>query len=277
MEKLDWFYENQTKHTRIGIQVHSLLYETTSPYQNIKVYDTVQYGRMMTLDDVIQVTELDEFVYHEMLSHVPLHTLPDAETVLIVGGGDGGMVREVSKHESVKRVVLAEIDEAVIKASVDYMPSIGCALTGNPKLEIYAGDAIEYVRRAREDFDLVIVDSSDPVGFAEGLFTREFYSNISRALRPGGMVTIQGESPWLNYRPMIKRIYGDFTDIFPIVKMYWGNIPTYPAGVMVFPVGSKSADPAVPTREAVAGLRYYSHEVHKAAFVIPWYLQVEQM
>jgi len=277
METTKWFYENQTKHTRIGIQIYELLYEEKTPYQTIKIFDTVQYGRMMVLDDVIQVTELDEFAYHEMLSHVPLHALNDAKSVLIVGGGDGGMVREVSKHDSVKRIVLAEIDEAVIRSSIEYLPSISVALSNNPKLEIFIGDAVKLVREASEEFDLVIVDSSDPVGFAEGLFSREFYCSVFNALRPGGMVTIQGESPWLNYRPMIKRIFNNFREIFPIAKIYWANVPTYPAGVMVFPVGSKGADPATPTRQAIPGLKYYSTEIHKASFILPWYLQVEQM
>jgi spermidine synthase len=272
-----YFYEQQTPHTRIGVEIRGLLYEKKSQYQTIKVFDTIQYGRMLVLDDVIQTTESDEFVYHEMLAHVPLYAHSNPESVLIIGGGDGGMVREVSKHKTVERVVLAEIDEEVIRASIDHLPSISVALSNNPKLEIRIGDAIEYVRNIKEEFDLVIVDSSDPVGFAEGLFSCEFYTNVSHALRPGGMVTIQGESPWYNYRPMIKRICSDFNEIFPISKVYWGNIPSYPAGVMMFPVGSKGNDPAVPVREPCELMKYYSPEVHKAAFVLPHYLQVEQM
>jgi spermidine synthase len=272
-----YFYEQQTPHSRIGVEIRELLYEEKSHYQTIKVYDTIQYGRMLVLDDVIQTTESDEFVYHEMLSHVPLHAHSNPQSVLIIGGGDGGMVREASKHDAVKRVVLAEIDESVIRASIDYIPSISAALKDNPKLKIRIGDAVEYIQQVREKFDLVIVDSSDPVGFAEGLFSFEFYTNVSKALRPGGMVTIQGESPWYNYRPMIKRIYNNFKEIFPISKIYWANIPSYPAGVMVFPIASKGNDPAVPIRASIPGLKYYSSEIHKTSFILPWYLQVEQM
>ena len=273
----EWFYEDQTNHIRVGVQVHELLHEETSHFQNIKVFDTVQLGRMLALDDIIQLTEVDEFAYHEMLSHVPLHAHPNPESVLIVGGGDGGMVREVSKHDSVKRVVLAEIDEAVVRVSIDHLPTVSVALQNNPKLEIYIGDAIEFMKKTKDEFDIVIVDSSDPMGFAEGLYSRDFYCNVYKALRQKGMVAIQGESPWLNYRPMIKRIYGDFTDIFPIVKIYWANVPTYPSGVMAFPIGSKTCDPAEPQRPPISGLKYYSSEIHKASFVLPWYLQVEQM
>ncbi|MDR2167167.1 MAG: polyamine aminopropyltransferase [Clostridiales bacterium] len=273
----EWFYEEQTPSTRIAVEIRKILHEEQSQFQNIKIIDTIQFGRMLALDDVIQVTELDEFAYHEMLSHVPLHAHANPESVLVVGGGDGGMVREVSKHDSVKRVVLAEIDEAVVNASINHVPSFSVALKDNPKLEIRIGDAIEYVKNLHEEFDVIIVDSSDPVGFAEGLFSREFYGNVHKALRPGGMVTIQGESPWYKYRPMIKRICGWFGEIFPISKQYWANVPSYPSGVMLFPVGSKGNDPAIPIREPVCGLRYYSKEIHKASFVLPLHLQVEQM
>jgi len=272
MAEPEWFYENQTDHTRIGIQILKKLHEEQSQYQTVRVFDTVQYGRMLVLDGDIQTTELDEFAYHEMLSHVPLCAHPDPRSVLIVGGGDGGMVREVSKHDSVKRIVLAEIDEAVIRAAIDHIPSVSAALTNNPKLEIYIGDAIDYVSKAKEEFDIIIVDSTDPAGFSEGLFSHDFYGSVYSALRPDGMVGIQGETPWFNYRPLIKRIMGDFKEIFPIVKMYWANIPTYPSGVMVFPVGSKTMDPAIPLREAVPGLRYYSSDIHKASFVLPQHL-----
>lgn len=271
-----WFYEDQTEYTRIGMQVRELLHEERTPYQTIKIFDTVEYGRILVLDDVIQVTQHDEFVYHEMLTHVPLHTISNPEAVLVVGGGDGGMVREVSKHDTIKRVVLAEIDEAVIRRSIEFLPSISCALQDNPKLEICVGDAVDYVRKSVEEFDLIIVDSSDPVGIGEGLFSKDFYRNVYKALKPGGMVSVQGESPWL-HRPLVKRICNDLKSIFPIGKMYCGNIPTYPSGVMAFPIGSKDADPAVPLRPALPGLKYYSSEIHKSAFVLPLHLQPEQM
>ena len=271
-----WFYEDQTEFTRLGVQVKELMYEERTPYQTVKVFDTMEYGRMLVLDDVIQVTELDEFVYHEMLSHVPLHAHHNPESVLIIGGGDGGMVREVSKHDSVKKIVLAEIDEAVIRSCIEYMPSVSCALVDNPKLDIFVGDGFDYISKANGEFDLVIVDSSDPVGIGESLFTHKFYSNVFKALRPEGMVSVQGESPWL-HRPLIKRIYNDLKNIFPIANMYCGNIPTYPTGVMAFPIGSKSTDPTVPLRKSLPGLQYYSTEIHKTAFMLPRYLQVEQM
>ena len=277
MQPGNWFFEDQTDHTLIGIGINELLHEEKTPFQTIKIFDTVEYGRMLVLDDAIQLTELDEFVYHEMLSHVPLHAHGGPESVLVIGGGDGGMIREVSKHDAVNRVVLAEIDEAVIKACIEFIPSTSAALVNNPKLEIRIGDAIELVRKASEEFDVIIIDSSDPVGAAEGLFSRGFYESVYTALRPGGMVVIQGESPWFDYRPLVKRVFGDFSEIFPIAKTYWANIPTYPSGIMVFPVGSKGVDPAIPLHPAIPGLRYYTSDIHKAAFVLPWHFRAENI
>ncbi|MCL2497355.1 MAG: polyamine aminopropyltransferase [Symbiobacteriaceae bacterium] len=271
-----WFYEEQTQHTRLGIQVRRLVHQAKSPYQEIKVFETMEYGMMLSLDDVIQLTELDEFVYHEMLAHVPLHAHPAPRDVLIVGGGDGGMVREASKHLTVQRVVLAEIDEAVIQASINFIPSVSCALTNNPKLDLRIGDAIHLVQQANEEFDVIIVDSSDPVGPAEKLFTFDFYKAVYRALKPGGMVTIQGESPWM-HRALIKKVNSDLHNIFPIATTYWGNIPTYPGGTMVFPIGSKGVDPRTPMRTALHGLKYYSADVHRAAFSLPYHLTPEHM
>jgi len=271
-----WFFEDQTEFTRIGVRIRAVLHEERSPFQTVKILDSIEYGRMLVLDDVIQVTEFDEFVYHEMLAHVPLHALENPQAVLVVGGGDGGMVREACKHPSVTRVVLAEIDEAVIRACTLHMPAVSSALVANPKLEIQIGDAVEYIKQAHQEFDLIIVDSSDPVGIGEGLFTKEFYSNVFQALKPGGMVTVQGESPWL-HRPLVRRIVTDIASIFPVAKLYLGNVPTYPSGIMAFPVGSKGRDPAVPLREALPGLRYYSATIHQNAFDLPWHLQLEQM
>ncbi|MCL2547718.1 MAG: MnmC family methyltransferase, partial [Symbiobacteriaceae bacterium] len=157
-----------------------------------------------------------------------------------------------------------------------YIPSTSHALQNNPRLDLRFCDAIEYIKQVKEEFDVIIVDSSDPIDIAEGLFTREFYHNVHKALKPGGMVSIQGESPWI-HRQLVKRIVSDLESVFSISTFYWSNIPTYPSGTMVFPIGSKGNDPRVPIRPAVPGLRYYSADVHRASFALPWHLQIEQM
>ena len=272
----DWFYEMQTDFSRFGVRVTALLHKEKTPYQEIKIYDTVEYGRMLVLDDVIQLTELDEFVYHEMLAHVALHLHHNPSKVLVIGGGDGGTVREVSKHAAVKEVILAEIDERVVQVALDYLPFCSIALKNNPKLKLRIGDGLEAVRRASEEFDVIIVDSSDPVGPGEKLFTYDFYASVYKALKPGGMVAVQGESPWL-HRPLVKRMNADIAAIFDEAAVFWGNIPTYPSGVMFFPLGCKGELPKKLLHPVLPGLKYYSAEVHKAAFVIPQYLLPDEM
>ena len=267
-----WFYEDQTPLTRIGVKTKQMLHLEKSPYQEIMVIDTWEYGRLLALDEVIQITELDEFAYHEMLVHVPLCSHPNPEQVLVVGGGDGGSVREVCRHDTVQRVVLAEIDERVIQTAIDFFPTVSCALKDNPRLDIQVGDAIDYVHDHPNSFDVIIVDSSDPVDHGEGLFKRSFYEDVYSALKPGGMVAVQGESPWL-HQDLVKRIYGDLQDIFPVADIFWSNIPTYPTGAMVFPFGSKGTVPRKPVRKPNGVLNYYSEDMHHSAFLIPEYLK----
>jgi len=274
--KDDWFIEEHTDHTHFYIQIKELLYEEQTPYQLIQIFDSIEYGRMLVLNDALQITEYDEFAYAEMMAHVPLHAHPNPEQVLVIGGGDGGTVREASRFPSVKRVVMAEIDQAVINASLQYIPSVSGALKDNPKLEFRIGDAVEYIKQVTEEFDVIIVDSSDPVDIAEGLFTHQFYQDVYKALKPGGMVSVQGESPWI-HRALVKRIVSHLSSIFPIASLYYSNIPTYPSGIMVFPIGSKGNDPSVPVRDAIEGLRYYTSTVHKGAFMLPRHLQPEHM
>jgi len=211
-----------------------------------------------------------------MMVHVPLHAHPNPEQVLVLGGGDGGTVREASRFPSVKRVVMAEIDEVAIRASLEHIPSISYALKDNPKLDLRICDAVEFIKHVNEEFDVIIVDSSDPVDMAAGLFTYEFYQDVYKALKPGGMVSVQCESPWI-HRALIKRIVKQLEDIFPIASLYYSNIPTYPSGIMVFPIGSKGNDPSVPVHAAVEGLKYYCSDVHKSAFILPWHLRPEDM
>ena len=266
-----WFYEEQAEGVRFNLSVRQTLHHEVSAYQDILVCDTAEFGRMLVLDGVIQLTEKDEFVYHELITQIPLHAHPHPENVLIIGGGDGGTVREVCKHPAVKHVVLAEIDDRVVQNAIDYLPFTSCALVNNPKLELMIGDGIKFVVDHPDTFDLIIVDSSDPIGPGEGLFTHAFYENVYKALKPDGMVVVQGETPWLD-GPLVERICRDLQDIFPIAKAYWGNIPTYPSGTMLFPVGSKKYDPVQPVREPVAPFRYYNAAIHTASFALPEFL-----
>ncbi|HAA47956.1 MAG TPA: spermidine synthase, partial [Synergistaceae bacterium] len=164
-----WMTEYQTPNLRLGLRTRSVLRNLQTPYQHLLVVDTEQYGKVLALDGAIQVTEKDEFTYHEMITHVALCSHPKPVEVLVIGGGDGGSIREILKHQSVKRAVLVDIDEEVIKASRDFFPSLSCSLD-DPRVEVRPMDALEYIKNQKGRFDVIIVDSTDPVDFAEGLF-----------------------------------------------------------------------------------------------------------
>lgn len=264
-----WFSEDQTPNMRIGLRIEEILHRERSPYQEITVYETAEFGRLLTLDDIIMTTERDEFVYHEMLAHPALVAHPEPRQVLVVGGGDGGTVREVLKHPTVERVVLAELDERVVEVSKLYLPSLAQAFD-DPRVEFRFGDGALYVAEHPNEFDVILVDSPDPVGPAAVLFSEAFYRTCRAALRPGGIITVQSESPWFN-REQLWATRRYFREIFPLSRLHWAPVPTYPGGFWTFTSGSLGPDPKEPREEAALQIhgRYYSLEIHRAAFVLP--------
>ncbi len=268
-----WFTELQEKGLRLGLKVKDVLFSGKSQFQEICVYDTATYGRTLVIDDVVMTTEKDEFVYHEMLVHVPMMAHPNPERVLVVGGGDGGAIREVLKHPSVKTVHLVEIDQMVIEASKKYLPQISFAL-GDPRVKITVGDGIEYLKTTGERYDVIIVDSTDPVGAAVGLFAEDFYLSVRNALLPGGIHVSQTETPWF-YHELIGKIAGVFRNLFPVYRLYLASVPTYPGSVWSFSMGSleHSGDVVDPGRYAALGCKYYTPELHAACSVLPKFVR----
>jgi len=264
-----WFSELQTADMKITCRVREVLHHERSQYQEITVLDTLQFGRMLTLDDIIQTTEKDEFVYHEMLVHPPLLTHSAPHRVLVIGGGDGGSIREVLKHPGVEEVVLAEIDERVVEVARCHLPTISCALH-DPRVRLEIGDGIRHVQQHPETYDVILVDSTDPVGPAVGLFCADFYRDVRRALRPGGVFAAQTESPFFNGE-LIKRVVGDVRDIFADAGLYLATIPTYPGGLWSFTMGVRDGRVEQWDRRRAAALatRYYSPALHEKAFVLP--------
>ncbi|MBL3539641.1 polyamine aminopropyltransferase [Aminivibrio sp.] len=262
-----WVTEEQSPDMKLSLRVSDVLLNVKSPYQDILLVDTGEYGRMMLLDGAIQITERDEFCYSEMMAHVALSSHPDPRRVLIVGGGDGGVLREVLRHKNVEKATLVDIDEVVINASKRFLPTISVALE-DPRADVKPMDAMEYIKAAREEFDVVIVDSTDPVEFAVGLFESPFYRDIHNALKKDGMVVAQTESPFTD-RNVVRDAFREMSSVFPVVRLYWGAMPTYPSGMWTYTVGSKSADPSVPLRPAPEGTRYYTSDIHRASFVLP--------
>lgn len=264
-----WFSELQVPGLAISCETKEILYTEKTPYQKLAIIDTTTFGRMLTLDDVIQTSILDEFVYHEMITLVALNTHANPRHVLVIGGGDGGSIREIVKHPAVEKATLVEIDATVVEASKKYLPQLSSALD-HPKVEVRIEDGIKHVQETQNQYDIIIVDSTDPVGPAVGLFAADFYKAISQALKEDGIFVAQTESPFYN-QELIKRIHKDVKGIFPITRLYLANIPTYPGGLWSFTMGSKKYDPlqvdtkSIPDTET----RYYTREIHKSCFVLP--------
>jgi spermidine synthase len=253
-----------------------------SDFQDIVIFESSSHGRVMVLDGVIQITERDEFVYQEMLAHVPLLAHGSAANVLIIGAGDGGVLRRVLQHKNVKRAVMVEIDGEVIRLSKEFLPGIAGNAWNDPRADVIVGDGIDYVKRAEDGtFDAIIVDSTDPIGVGEVLFTDEFYQNCARILTPRGLIVNQCGVPFmqadeLRETSLRRRAF------FPHVTAYVAAVPTYVGGFMTLGWAAKDASlAAVPlsdirARAAAAGIlgttRYWTPEIHVGAFNLPPYI-----
>lgn len=264
-----WFTEDWTPHMRLSLKTGQVIHREESAYQEIAVLETDQSGRVLILDDVIQTTEKDEFVYHEMLVHVPMTVHPNPRSVLIIGGGDGGTAREVLKHDTVERAVMVEIDRRVVEVSREHLPFLSGSLS-DPRLELVFADGIEYVRENKDSFDVIIIDSTDPVGVATGLFSGSFYRRVKDCLNEEGLFSQQTASPFYN-RPLLRRLQRDLSEIFPVSTFYLGVVPTYPGGLWSYSLGSKRYDPVDfdASRARALECRYYSPEIHRASLALP--------
>lgn len=269
-----WFSEWETEHLRVQHRVDEVLHRERSPYQDIVIAKSREFGRMLVLDGVIQTTLRDEFVYHEMMAHVPLFSHENPKRVLVIGGGDGGTVREVLKHSEVESVHLVEIDERVVELSREYLPELAQGLNDS-RVDVRIGDGIEYVKTRESEYDAVIIDSSDPMGPAEGLFTTEFYGNVARALRPDGVMVAQSGAPFFSPE-LVHSTFQAVAESFNTVHLFKATVPSYSVGPFsfIFATNRPHAVPK-PKRQALGRFktRYYSPDVHEAAFRLPVYLK----
>lgn len=256
----------------ITMDIKQSLYKGKSEFQEIEVLETEGLGRLLLLDGLVMTTEKDEFFYHEMISHIPMNSHKNPEQVLVIGGGDGGTIREVLKHPTVKRVVLCEIDGMVIDLCKKYFPTIGCELD-NPKVEMQVRDGIEYIKTQKNQFDIILIDSTDPMGPGTGLFTEEFYTNVKEALKEGGIMVAQSESPFADQKE-IKLMYPLLRKVFPIVRPYVGPMITYPAGYWSWAFCSVDVKPFDYIAEDRVALiekdaKLYNREIHQSVFALP--------
>ena len=261
----------------IAIKVKETLFSAQSPFQKVEILDSDSaLGKILTLDDLMMTTEGDEYFYHEMIAHIPMMNHKEPKTVLVIGGGDGGTVREVLKHDTVEKVVLCEIDGMVIDACKKYLPTIAGELD-NPKVEILVEDAIEYIKTKKNEFDIVLIDSTDPMGPGEGLFTEEFYTNVKKSLKKGGIVAAQSESPVVN-KEEIKKMYTLLKKVFPITSTFTSPIPTYPGGYWAWAFCSEDVEPLSYIDEKrceqiTKNCKIYNKEYHLARFALPNFLK----
>ncbi|QSS99882.1 spermidine synthase [Pontibacillus sp. ALD_SL1] len=268
-----WYTEKQTENFGITAKINKTHHTEKTEFQDLAMLETEEWGNMLTLDDMVMTTERDEFVYHEMVAHVPLFTHPNPKHVLVVGGGDGGVIREVLKHPSVEKATLVEIDGKVIEYSKQYLPSIAGALD-DPRVEVKVDDGFMHIAKSEGAYDVIMVDSTEPVGPAVNLFTKGFYSGISNALKEDGIFVAQTDNPWFK-ADLIQQVMGDVREIFPVTRLYTANIPTYPSGLWTFTIGSKTYDPLEVSDQRFHEIdtKYYTKELHKAAFVLPKFVQ----
>jgi spermidine synthase len=277
---MEWFDERLHRDWRQGIRIRDVVFEERTEHQELLIFDSYQWGRVLTLDGVVQTTTGDEFCYHEMIVHVPMLAHGSAREVLIVGGGDGGCLREALKHSGVERVTQVEIDHSVIDLCVTYLPSISAGAFDHPKARVLIADGAKYVAETEDRYDVVIIDSTDPVGPGAVLFTTEFYSGCRRLLRPGGVMATQCGNPSIRPDELAQTQRDQKAAGFALVDYYLPVIPTYIGGAMA--LGFATDEPAVRQRSADElraagvpdGLRYYTPEVHVGAFAHPaWMIQ----
>lgn len=272
------FTEKHTKHVGLSIDIDRQLYCAQSKFQRIDVFESPEFGRILALDGFLMLTEKDEFIYHEMITHVPMAVHPAAKNVLIIGGGDGGAVRELCRYDTVEHIDLVEIDKEVVDVCREYFPQVASGLS-DPRVTVRYEDGLKFVRRCSEAYDVIIVDSTDPFGPGEGLFTKEFYGNCFKALKSDGILVNQHENPFYpDDAAAVRRIHKQIVLSFPLSRLYQAHIPTYPSGHWLFGFSSKQYHPVQhldAERWNARGIetRYYNTNLHKAAFALPTYVE----
>ncbi len=271
-----WIDEEYQGIVRTGFRLKKRVFKGRSPFQAVEVVETAGHGKLLLIDGMTMVSERDEFVYHEMIAHVPLFLHPRPRRVLVIGGGDGGSVREVLRHRSVERCVLAEIDPLVVEASRRYLPSTAAKLS-DKRCAVKIGDGVAFVRETEERFDVVIVDSTEPFGPAKELFGPAFYKDVRRVLTEDGIVVSQAGSPFYEIAT-IKNLARLLKPVFPVVDAYLFTNLTYPGGLWTFTYASKGLRPVrdfkpARVRAARLPLRWYNADVHAGAFALPQFLK----
>lgn len=273
-----WFSEEHTEHVKLSIRVDRQLYHGKSEFQDIDVFESPEFGRFLVLDGYIMLTEKDEFIYHEMMTHVPMAVHPRVRRVLVIGAGDGGIIRELTRYPEIEHIDMVEIDPMVVDVCRQYLPFTACRFD-DPRVSIHYEDGVRFVRRCEDAYDLILVDSTDPFGPGEGLFTKEFYGSCLKALHEDGILVNQHESPFYAKDALaMQRAHRRIIESFPFSRLFQAHIPTYPSGHWLFGFSTKKYHPLKDLdaeRWNARGLscRYYTTTLHRGAFYLPAYVE----
>jgi spermidine synthase len=273
-----WFTENHTDNVKFSIRVDRHIVSVKSDFQKIDVFDTPEFGRVLVIDDYIMLTEKDEFIYHEMIAHVPMAVNPNIKKVLVIGAGDGGTVRELTRYNSLEGIDMVEIDRKVVEICKEFIPKTASKLD-DKRVNLYFEDGLKFVKTKKNEYDLIIVDSTDPIGPGVELFTLEFYENCFDALVDDGILVNQHESPYYpKDAKTMQKIHKKIKSVFPIATVYQAHIPTYGSGHWLFGFASKKYNPVKDLNEELWNslnlvTNYYNTDLHKGSFYIPNYVK----
>jgi len=273
-----WYTDQHTKDVRFSMKIEEQIASCESEFQRIDILKSCEFGKVLVLDGELMITQKDEFIYHEMISHVPMAVHPNVKNVLVIGAGDGGTIRELTKYDTIERIDMVEIDKMVTDMCLEHFQETSCKLD-DKRVHMYFEESLRYVRMKNDEYDLIIVDCADPYGPAEGLFTREFYGNCFKALHEDGILINQHESPYYSeHSRTVQKAHNHIKLVFPYSTVYQCHIPSYPSGHWLFGFASKKYDPIDDLNEEAwnkLGIktRYYNTDLHKGSFYLPTYVK----
>ena len=273
-----WYTDQHTKDVRFSMKIEEQIASCESEFQRIDILKSCEFGKVLVLDGELMITQKDEFIYHEMISHVPMAVHPNVKNVLVIGAGDGGTIRELTKYDTIERIDMVEIDKMVTDMCLEHFQETSCKLN-DKRVHMYFEESLRFVRMKNDEYDLIIVDCADPYGPAEGLFTREFYGNCFKALHEDGILINQHESPYYSeHSRTVQKAHNHIKLVFPYSTVYQCHIPSYPSGHWLFGFASKKYDPINDLNEEAwnkLGIktRYYNTDLHKGSFYLPTYVK----
>ena len=273
-----WFHDEHTDNVKLAIRVDYQVFSAQSEIQRIDVLESKEFGKILVVDGDLMLTEKDEFIYHEMISHVPMAVHPQVEKILVIGGGDGGVVRELAKYDTVEQIDVVEADPLLVEVCRKYFPQMACSLN-DPRVHIYHEDGLRFIRSKSDAYDLIIIDSPNPFGAGEGLFTKEFYGNCFNALHEDGIMINQHESPFYKEEAFqCQRMHKRIIESLPISRIYQAHIPSYPSGHWLFGFASKRYHPihdmdGIQWKLRGIQTKYYLPRLHEGVFALPAYVE----